>query len=56
MWDSERARRVWIAGASSAAREAWAAVRVVEGVSSKCWVFVNMRWLGQLEEKRGVIR
>jgi hypothetical protein len=37
MYCSERSRRVVIAGASSDARDAWAAVRVVEGVSSKCW-------------------
>lgn len=27
-----------IAGASSEASEAWAAERVLDGVSSKCWV------------------
>jgi hypothetical protein len=36
MCDSQRARRVDIAGASSAAREACAVWRVVEGVNSKC--------------------
>ena len=36
MRDSDRERRVSIAGSSSSARERWAALRVVEGVSSKC--------------------
>lgn len=39
--DSERERRVSIAGSSSSARERWAAWRVVEGVSSKCLVVLR---------------
>jgi hypothetical protein len=35
---STRCSKVVIAGRSSEAREAWAAVREEEGVSSKCWV------------------
>ena len=48
MWDSHRRRRVEIAGASSAAREAWAVWRVVEGVSSKCLKSVSFHGAGYL--------
>lgn len=41
MRDSDRERRVSIAGSSSSARERWAALRVVEGVSSKCLVVLK---------------
>ena len=38
---AERESSVSMAGTSSLCRETWAAWRVVEGVSSKCFFYLN---------------
>ena len=54
MYVSARERRVEIAGASSDARDCWAAERVVEGVSSKCCVLLLERNKEDGEEWEGI--